>query len=131
MSKAGKLFQIRFNEDQSMKTVLQFPGRFQVWSYTVSHGQLLLRRAKSNDHPTRVDVLFSNVPYMRLATVFDQLHVSEEDIATLPSLGALSLLDRLIYSINGSNTDGLVIAGSVVAHEDQGEYDEPSHLSLP
>lgn len=113
-----------------MKTILQLGGRFQVWSYTVSHGQLLLRRTKSREHPTRFDVLFSNVAYMGLATVFDELDLSEADISVFPALGALSLSDRVIYAVRGINAEGIVIAGSVVWHEDQGDYDDPSHLLL-
>jgi hypothetical protein len=40
---------------------MTFSGRFQWWAYTVSHGQLLLRRTKEPEHPTRADVLFKDV----------------------------------------------------------------------
>ncbi len=44
------------------RALVSYPDRrFQLWAYTVSHGSLLLRSTKTDDEPTRVDVLFRNV----------------------------------------------------------------------
>ena len=34
---------------------------FQIWSFVVSHTELLLRSTKSPDHRTRIDVFFKGV----------------------------------------------------------------------
>lgn len=109
-----------------MNPMINFKGRFQVWSYTTSHGQLLLRRTKSNEYPTRIDVYFKNVAYMQLATVFDELHVTEATPESVPSLGALILADKKVYIVSGANSEGVVVAGTVLWNEDEGDYDDPS-----
>ena len=35
--------------------------RFQLWSYRVSHSQLLLRSVRDAEHTSRIDVLFKGV----------------------------------------------------------------------
>lgn len=115
-----------------MSHILGFKGRFQWWLYTPSHGQFLLRRNKSPEYPTRVEVLFKNVAAVHLATVFDELNVTEAPADAVlnvrEQLGALNLSERKIYLIRGVNCSGYVVAGSVTWNEDQGEYYEPSKL---
>jgi hypothetical protein len=48
---------------------------FQIWKYTVSQAQLLLRSVKDDDHPTRLDVLFVGVTHLELPTSFDGLRI--------------------------------------------------------
>jgi hypothetical protein len=115
-----------------MSQPLSFKGRFQWWLYTTSHGQLLLRHNKSAEHPTRIDVLFKNVAMVQLATVFDDLEVTEAAVDAVPGLrgqlGALDLTERKIYLVRGVNCNGYIVAGSVTWNEDKGEYHEPSKL---
>jgi hypothetical protein len=40
--------------------VADFQRKFQIWLYSVSHGQLLLRSNRSDEFRTRVDVLFKD-----------------------------------------------------------------------
>jgi len=41
--------------------LINFERNFQIWKYTVGHGQLLLRSTKDPKCPTRIDVFFKNV----------------------------------------------------------------------
>lgn len=115
-----------------MKEPLAFEGRFQWWTYTPSHGQLLLRRVKSPKTPKRIDVLFKNVGLVDLPTVFDDPKIQEIDASSIGSiskrLGALGLYDKKVYRIRAVNCDGHVVAGSVSWTEDEEEYDQPSRL---
>ena len=117
-----------------MSQLLSFKGRFQWWQYTASHGQLLLRRNKSAEYPTRIDVLFKNVAIVQLATIFDDLEVTEAAVDAVPGvrgqLGALDLSERKVYLVHGVNCNGYIVAGSVAWNEDKAEYHEPSKLLL-
>jgi hypothetical protein len=106
--------------------------QFQVWSYTTSHGQLLLRSSKSINYNSRFDVLFKDVAYICIPAVFNCLKVIELDGDPEVSimLGDLSLHDRTIFRIAGEGYSGYIVAGAIFWNEDQGEYDEPSPLLM-
>lgn len=106
--------------------------RFQVWEYSVSHAQLLLRSVRDGDHPTRVDVLFKNVGYMALPSAF-MVDVIEEltgdELAMLEGLAAGALRDgRTAFRLATADGEGLVVAGVMVSAEDELESHEPSAL---
>ena len=90
--------------------------KFQLWRYTVSHGQLLLRSTKDDDHPTRVDVLFKNVHAIDLPASMDGLHIHK--------VGPQS------YRLRGNDWEGQVQAGVLAVAEDEGSYLDPSPLFL-
>lgn len=110
--------------------IVSFQRRFQIWQYTTSHGQLLLRSPKSQDAPSRIDVAFKNVAGISLPTVFDGLEISRtESNSEVPTiLGALSMQDRSIFQVKGIGFTGYIIAGAIYWDENSGEYDEPSSL---
>lgn len=91
---------------------------FQVWLYTVSHGQLLLRSVKSADHATRIDLLFKAVEFVEIPTSFDGLQVERVERE---------------YRLSGDGWRGRIVAGSCFAAEDDGDYFDPSPFekSLP
>jgi hypothetical protein len=102
---------------------------FQVWSYTVSHGQLLLRSPKSLSNPTRVDILFKNTVAMFLPAAFESLTISRVHAQDLGlDETALGLKGKTIFRLRDLHFDGFVAAGAVVIHEDDREYDEPSEI---
>lgn len=110
---------------------LCFQGMFQIWSYSVGHGQLLLRSTKSPDRPTQIDILFTDVAAICIPTTFDGVEVHEVDAADLrtqPVLGNLSWCDRRVYAIAGPGVDGYVVAGAVAFDEGDREYDSVSPL---
>jgi hypothetical protein len=116
-----------------MAQTTPFPDRiFQVWLYTVGMGRLLLRSTKSPASPTRVDILFQDVRAMKLPTQLDglvlrsptaaEVHVIENDT------GQLSSAETKIFILQGASYSGYVLAGVMVTHEDEGEYNDASSL---
>lgn len=92
--------------------------RFQVWLYSVSHAQLLLRSVKTAAFASRIDILFKAVELMDIPTAFNGLQIER-------SGGS--------YRLSGEGWQGRVVAAACFAAEDQGEYHDPSAFadSLP
>jgi hypothetical protein len=107
---------------------------FQIWEYTVGHGQLLLRSPKADDMPKRIDVLFKNVAAIHLLTTLNSLTISEaneeDQIDSQLQVGSQILMDRKVFLVRSSEFVGYVIAGTVAWHEDEGEYYDPSFFRL-
>ena len=114
------------------KKVIRFEGPFAVWSYTVGHARLLLRRTKSRTMPTRLDVLFKNVSGVCLPMNMPDLLIEEaspdEAAQLLAGAGVVQTRDRKLFRISGSGWSGYIVAGVVVWNEDDGEYSDPSPL---
>jgi hypothetical protein len=116
------------------KTLKEFHGRFKIWSYSVSHGDLLLRSAKSSDRSTQIDVLFKSVAAISLPAAFDNLQINEGRLGDFQiplSLGDLSLSKHEVFRITGRDFVGYVIAGSFFCDEADLEYWEISPLLSP
>jgi hypothetical protein len=96
--------------------------------------RLLLRSTKTATFGTRIDILFQNVHALklpsRLGGVAVRLVSGEEEAALLLDSGA-QCEDANTYVLEGTGYSGYVIAGPVVVHEDEGEYDEESVLLRP
>lgn len=104
---------------------------FQVWAYTVGHGQLLLRSPKSELLSTRVDLAFKDVGAINLPTHFSSLSVIEIAPRTL-GLPHEVVLHRKAWRLSVPGFQGFVIAATVFVHEDEGEYSDPSPIyTLP
>jgi hypothetical protein len=110
--------------------LVRFERPFQVWAYTVSHRQLLLRSPKSAELPTRVDILFKDVRAMTLhphiSTVRLEL-ASDAEAAELSSHLKLTNVRTNIYVI-AHEPLMLVAAGIATWHEDAGEYFDQSYF---
>lgn len=50
--------------------------RFQLWYYTVSHGQMLLR-SKGNKEESNLDIYFADVLYVELPMTLDGIEILE------------------------------------------------------
>ena len=114
-----------------MIQLIAFDRRFQVWSYTVSHKQLLLRSTKTETAATRIDVLFKNVARINLPTLVDQLVIAALEREEYPeglNVGAQTMLERNVYSVCGRDWDGYIVAGTVVWAEDDHDFHHPSSL---
>src|SRR5688500_16208253 len=114
---------------------IRYPGRrFQLWAYTVSHGQLLLRSNRSEAHPTRCEIYFKDVVRLDLPKLMDDVEVDLPPAAEVPAfaleLGAYELGDRSVYRVRGRGFVGYVVAG-VMLCEDESEYHVPSRLLDP
>jgi len=99
------------------KRIFQSDRRFQVWQYTVSHGQLLIRSTKEGGHETQVDVLFKNVRALNIPVTFDGLAIERDQ-----SMGGDS------FDVSGEKWAGTIIAGAVAWDETSAEHFEESRL---
>lgn len=103
--------------------------RFQLWSYTVIHGQLLLRSVKYGGYETRIDVLFKDVGFISLPAAFWGLRIARTNIEALRRVADMQFqFAETAFRVTTKNGDGYVAASSVAIHEDTGEFDEPSAL---
>lgn len=114
--------------------VLNSDREFQVWKYTVSHGQLLLRSTKSPDCSTRIDVLFKGVSEFHLPASFVGLSItdaSDSEVRILCTLRKTPSLqkDVRVFKLQGKDFLGYVAALAVFCHEDEGEYYDPSFFA--
>ena len=103
---------------------------FEVWRYTVSHRQLLIRSNKRNSFPTRLEVLFKNVAFMALPPVMRGVTISECGAAgdELPSCLNAFQISKPWYRIETEGSVGYVAAGAIATNEDDLGYEEPSSL---
>jgi hypothetical protein len=112
--------------------IVSFPRPFQVWLYSVSHGQLLLRSNRSESLTARVDVLFRDVAAIGLPTIFEGLSVVETSADQVRDLyihlGSLPLQHRKVFVIRGTNFTGHVVAGAIFWHEDAGYHFDESYF---
>jgi hypothetical protein len=97
--------------------LVRFDRKFQIWLYSASHGQLLLRSTKTEREVTQIDVLFKNVALIQLPAIFQDLAISEitqeEFLVANLSLGSLSAEGRRYFRLDGHNWRGIVVAGHV------------------
>jgi hypothetical protein len=115
------------------KTTVSFQRRFLVWAYVTSHRQLLLRSNRSQNHASRVDILFEDVGWMSLPSWFESLEIREGGENVLCSIQVTSdseiMHGRQIFLLDGGNRSGIVVARDVTWHEDNGSYGDPSPLA--
>ena len=107
---------------------------FSIFGYGMSHGLLLLRSGKSNEHAnTRVDVLFQDVRAIEIRTWFNGIRIEEEETPEFlkdQRSNPAQMIEpgNRIYSIRSSGWEGFVVAGLVQFVEDGGELFGPSSL---
>jgi hypothetical protein len=108
---------------------------FRAWLYSVSHSTLLLRSIKEPGVPTRIDVIFKPVRYLRIPTTIDglELHLVEPgeiDGELTASIGPVDAKDKL-FALAGPTGRWWIVGGVVAWHEDDGSDFAPSHFSVP
>jgi hypothetical protein len=120
-------------EKTSMQTIYASERIFQLFSYGVTHGQLLFRSCKTDTDPTRVDILFQEVRATELRSWFEGIEIVEEDNSTFlagrPSR-PVPMFDKEIrfYRLKGTGWEGFVVGGIVSCLEDDGDFFDPSGL---
>ena len=119
--------------EENMSTEIIHSGRFfQLWSYTVSHSELLFRSTKSPEFTTRIDVFFKGVSEFHLPTTSHGLSIAEasdSDIQKVCSLRKSLDHGSKLFVVRGTDFVGHVTALFVACHEDEGEYDQPSFFA--
>ena len=110
-------------------TEFQSDRFFELWKYTASHGQLLLRANKTNVLTTRVEILFKDVLVLNLIAMLKGVSVDTELRAQdHSSLERMDLGKRNLYRVSTENFAGYVVAASFYVHEDELDFHEPSAL---
>ena len=108
-----------------MENLVRWEREFQVWHYTLSYSQLLLRSLDVPGFDTRIDVLFSHVYVMHLQPTFRELRI---DVASNDWRREVVDVPRGVkpswYVINDG--EAYVFATHCQWHEDQGDSHSPS-----
>ena len=105
---------------------------FVLFSYNASHGLLLLRSRKTNQYPTRIDILIQDVRAMELRSWFDGIEIEEVGVSCLSDRHAkptdMAEAGNRAYSVKGENWNGYIIGGLARSHEDEQDYMDASAL---
>ena len=102
---------------------------FQLWSYVVSHRQLLLRSPKSDGKNTRIDILFKGVTLLMLETSIIGLTVRAVEQHSVNVQAPLSLSqETVLFQLQSKTGTGYVAAINFDSIEDDGEYFDESVL---
>jgi hypothetical protein len=112
---------------------VEYNRLFSVHLYWVSHGVLLLRSAKTNQHPSRVDILFSDVRWIGLPVWFDGIRIELGDLSdvSLPLTAKIKqeVQFMTVFRVISQGVPHCLIAGAkVCVAEDQGNYGTNSAL---
>lgn len=115
------------------KEIISSNRFFQVWSYSVSHRELILRSTKSADLTTRIDVFFKGVEEVHLPAQSNGLSIEEISGVNIDEFRRLRRApfgkDVKIFVVRGDDFVGYVAALIALSHEDDGEYHDPSFFS--
>jgi hypothetical protein len=98
---------------------------FQLWHYSVSYRRLLVRSVDGGP-PERVDVLFSNVRFMHLTSLYEKFNISAPEGWAPPDGGVLMDQPGQWFVINGGQ--GYIHATHCQWHEDDGNAMSPSRF---
>ncbi|MFV2022903.1 hypothetical protein [Micromonospora sp. LOL_023] len=112
-----------------MEVLFESSRQFKLWRYSVSHKVLLLRSSRDEDNSTRIDVLFQQVARMQLDTVFESLTIgraSGGERSEIESQAGREFPGGTELFIVGGELANYVLSGSIVWHEDEGTYRDPS-----
>jgi hypothetical protein len=102
---------------------------FELWKFTVSHGQLLLRANKTNVLRTRVEILFKGVLVLNLPARLKGLSIDAERRSEVhDTLGSLEIEGRNFYRIATADFTGYAVAAAFFVHEDDLDFEAPSAL---
>lgn len=111
---------------------MTFKRPFVVFSYSVSHGLLLLRSARSREFSTRIDILFQDVRAIECRTEFPDLTIEEVSADFLNGVRskAKEVIEpgHRVYSLKSGDWIGFVVGGIVSHCQDEAEFFSPSNL---
>jgi hypothetical protein len=120
-----------------MQTNLKFfksDRKFSVFSYGVSHGPLLLRSGRTNEHHTRIDVLILDARAMEIRFWFEGFEITLvdqdylQDFRSRPAEMMESGLN--VYAVSGKGWQGYILGGKLCVHEDdEADFAAPSALT--
>jgi len=108
---------------------------FSVFSYEISHGLLLLRSGKTNEHHTRIDVLARDVRATEIRSWFEGFEITEEGQEYLREFRSnpIEMIEpgNKVYALRGCSWQGFIVGGILLTQEDDGEFMDRSSLLDP
>jgi hypothetical protein len=118
------------------KSLKNFGRTFQLWTYSVSHSQLLFWSTKDvGRYETRIEVLFTGVVALEAAASIQQFEVEEQNVESFllerPQLHGSAFRRARVYRLRGTDHDGYVVAEGAYWNEDGAEFSDPSRLMDP
>jgi hypothetical protein len=103
-----------------------------VFSYGISHGPLLLRSGKTDEHHTRIDVLILDVRAMEIRSWFEGFEITEVDRDYLRNFRSnpieMMQIGLSVYALSGKGWQGFIVGGNLCVHEDEADFTAPSAL---
>ncbi len=109
--------------------------RFFMRMFTFGMGRLALRGKKSNEFPTRVDILFQDVKAMSLLQSFNGLIVTVADLVQRERISKETGLypqqgdqDFEYFVVRSGAFEGYVVADLCLVAEDEGSDHDPTTL---
>jgi hypothetical protein len=103
---------------------------FEVWSFTCSHGVLVLRSNKAVGVATRIEVVWRGVRHISLTSPLRHVVVRPalpEEIELVASRLPDSIADNeAVYVVEADGCTGYVVATHCAVYEDTREYFDPS-----
>ena len=106
--------------------------KFSLMSYAAGHGPLLLRSGKTDNYPTRLDVLILDVRAMEIRSWFEGIEIRQVDHGYLqgfPSNPTDLIEEGLnVYALSGRGWQGFILGGRLLVHEDEADMMAPSAL---
>ncbi len=112
---------------------IEYNRNFSLQFYWVGHGLLLLRSGKTNQHPTRIDILFCDVRWIALPAWLDGIRIERGELSEIP----LPLTSKIkeeahfmsTFRVISQGVTHYLLAGDVVnVAEDQKNYNDDSSL---
>jgi hypothetical protein len=108
---------------------------FVQWFFTKSHGRLLLWSEKSNTEKTRIEVLFINVAVVNIPIFMPGLNIrpvkGRDAEFALDRIPKQMTRDKTLFQMSGTDWDGYVVAGKLLAAEADRDFEAPSDLLEP
>lgn len=112
------------------KEIFSSDRYFTIWSFMVSHGQLLLRSDKRKGYKENIDVVFFDTTYMQLFTNLEGISIkvlSEKDNVKYDSVKTcVSNKNKHLFEISSNNEKYIVAASFVRVFENDLESNELS-----
>jgi hypothetical protein len=106
--------------------------KFSIYGYGISHGPLLLRSGKTNEHHTRIDVLILDVRAMEIRSWFEGFEITEVDEDYLRDFRSnpieMMQFGIKVYALSGKGWQGFIVGGNLCVHEDEADFTAPSAL---
>ncbi|RKG79539.1 hypothetical protein D7W82_30735 [Corallococcus sp. CA049B] len=89
---------------------------FRVWEFRVSHDQLLIRSARTAQHPQNLDVIFAGVDYLELPTKLGEIEITSpmvDDLRKVQAAFREGVTERDVHVIVSGGRRFVVVAAKM------------------